>query len=259
MIPPILPIALTTFREAIRAKLTAIIGAFACFCLGLSVVAASLTLGWPIRIVADIALSGMNLAVVAIAISLGISSTSREIERRTAFYLLARPIPRWSLLLGKAIGIGGATSAVLLPLTALVAGLLAAFSHEGGIFYPVTSYLAAVALIWLRAMVLGAIAVAAASCMAPTVSAILTTTVAIGSYLTAEARLLLRQTSGTAWIGEVVYYLLPDFAALDGLANLIHGQPIWTPLTTVAAVQAVLYTAFVLFVGCVAFSRRELG
>lgn len=253
-------LAMTTLREAVRAKLTGVIIAFSCFCLILSTVAASLTLGWPIRIVADIALSGMNFALAAIAITVGITSTAREIDRRTALYVLAKPIPRATLVVGKTAGIALATTAIFIPLSVLIAGLLAAFSHEGGIYYPVGSYLGVVGLIWFRAIVLGVIAVVTASCFAPTIAAIVCITIGIGGYFAADTRALLGQYGGTnAIIGDVIYYLFPDFAALDGLANLVHGNAVFTPATLTAGVQAGIYALFILLLGCTLFQRREIA
>lgn len=260
MIRSIALIGLTTFREAVRAKITAVLVAFVVFCLLLAVIVANLTLGWPIRIVADVALTATSIVSTTIALVLGIASTAREIDRRTALYILARPIQRSAFILGKFAGIGAAATAILFPLAGLVAILLAIFSHSGGIYFPLASFAGLIALIWIRTIVVCAVAVATGASVAPTISAIMTLTVAFGGYFSHGARTLLSQQGwSSAFLGEVIYHLLPDFAALDGLARMVHGQSVWTRVTTSAAIHALCYVAFVQLVGCLVFRRRELS
>jgi Cu-processing system permease protein len=100
----ILAIALNTYREAIRARI--LIGVFA---LGLatcaySLVVATLSLHNEARVVADLGSAGLSLYGVIIAIILGSTSLHRELEYKTVFPILSRPIRRWEYLVGKYLG-----------------------------------------------------------------------------------------------------------------------------------------------------------
>jgi ABC-type transport system involved in multi-copper enzyme maturation permease subunit len=101
----ILTIALNTYREAVRARL--LLGMFA---LGLatclySVLVASLSLRDEERVIADLGAESLSFYAVAIAILVGSSSLYRELEHKTVFPILSRPIRRWEYLVGKYAGI----------------------------------------------------------------------------------------------------------------------------------------------------------
>ncbi len=100
----ILTITLNTYREAVRARL--LLGVFA---LGLatcaySLVVATLSLHNEARVVADLGAAGLSLYGVVIAIVLGSTSLYRELEYKTVFPILSRPIRRWEYIVGKYLG-----------------------------------------------------------------------------------------------------------------------------------------------------------
>ncbi|MGD0678303.1 MAG: ABC transporter permease subunit [Polyangiaceae bacterium] len=104
MIGRIVSIALNSYREAVRARV--LIGVFA---LGLatcfwSVVVGSLSLHNDERVVADVGSASMSLYGVVIAIVLGSSSLYHELEHKTIYPILSRPIRRWEYLVGKYLG-----------------------------------------------------------------------------------------------------------------------------------------------------------
>ncbi len=97
-------IALNTYREAVRARL--LLGLFA---VGLatcaySVIVATLSLHDEERVIADLGAASLSLYGVVIAIVLGSSSLYRELEHKTIFPILSRPIRRWEYLVGKYAG-----------------------------------------------------------------------------------------------------------------------------------------------------------
>ena len=104
MIVRVLAIALNTYREAVRARL--LLGVFA---LGLATCAYSLIVGTlslhnERRVIADIGAASFSLYGVVVAIVLGSTSLYRELEHKTVFPILSRPIRRWEYLLGKYLG-----------------------------------------------------------------------------------------------------------------------------------------------------------
>jgi ABC-2 family transporter protein len=104
MLSRISTIALNTYREAVRARL--LLGVFA---LGLatcaySAIVASLSLHNEARVVADLGAASLSFYGVIVAIILGSTSLYRELEHKTIFPILSRPIRRWEYLLGKYLG-----------------------------------------------------------------------------------------------------------------------------------------------------------
>ncbi len=97
-------IALNTYREAVRARI--LIGLFVLSLLtaGYALVVATYASRSALRIVSDLTTLGMSLYAVLVAVVMGASSLYRELEQKTIFPILARPIRRWEYLLGKVMG-----------------------------------------------------------------------------------------------------------------------------------------------------------
>jgi ABC-type transport system involved in multi-copper enzyme maturation permease subunit len=122
-------IALNTYREAVRARV--LLGVFG---LGLasvlySLVVATLSLHNEARVVADLGAAGMSLFGVVVAVILGSTSLYRELEHKTVFPILSRPIRRWEYVVGKYFG---AVLTVAVFIAADCAAVLSALAIEGG-------------------------------------------------------------------------------------------------------------------------------
>jgi ABC-type transport system involved in multi-copper enzyme maturation permease subunit len=98
-------IAINTFREAVRDKVLYGVLGFACAVLLLTLALAELSLHQQRRVVLDVGLASISLFSVVIAIFLGSSLLYKEIERKTLYVILPKPIRRWEFLLGKYAGI----------------------------------------------------------------------------------------------------------------------------------------------------------
>ncbi len=97
----IMTIALNTFKECIRDKILYNLLIFAMLMIGLSAFLSKLAIGVQIRIVKDIGLASISIFGVLIAIFLGIGLVSKEIDRRTIYTILSKPVQRYSFLLGR--------------------------------------------------------------------------------------------------------------------------------------------------------------
>ncbi|MGH7272144.1 MAG: ABC transporter permease, partial [Polyangiaceae bacterium] len=104
MISRISAIALNTYREAVRARL--LLGVFVCALAtaAYALVVATLSNGNDTRVVADLGAASISFFGVLIAIVIGSTSLYRELEHKTIFPILSRPIRRWEYLLGKYFG-----------------------------------------------------------------------------------------------------------------------------------------------------------
>ncbi len=102
----ILAIALNTFREAVRDRVLYVVLALASAVLLFTLALAELSLDQQRRVVRDIGLASISLFSVLVAIFLGSSLLYKEIERKTLYVILPKPIHRWEFLVGKFFGIG---------------------------------------------------------------------------------------------------------------------------------------------------------
>jgi ABC-type transport system involved in multi-copper enzyme maturation permease subunit len=104
VVPRILTIALNTYREAVRARLLLGVFAVALATCVYSLLVATLSLHNESRVVADLGAASLSLYAVLVAVVLGSTSLYRELEHKTIFPILSRPLRRWEYLLGKYFG-----------------------------------------------------------------------------------------------------------------------------------------------------------
>lgn len=98
-------ITLNTFREAVRDRVLYAVLGFACAVLFFTLALAELSLHDQARVVADVGLASISMFSVMIAIFLGSSLLYKEIERKTLYVILPKPVQRAEFLLGKYFGI----------------------------------------------------------------------------------------------------------------------------------------------------------
>ncbi|HEY8429085.1 MAG TPA: ABC transporter permease subunit [Sandaracinaceae bacterium] len=130
--PRVWAIAINTFREAVRDKVLHGVLGFACAVLLFTLALAELSLHQQRRVVHDVGLASISLFSVVIAIFLGSSLLYKEIERKTLYVILPKPIRRYEFLLGKYFGIAvtavvfiAIMGAIQLWVTAIQAGAAA--------------------------------------------------------------------------------------------------------------------------------------
>ncbi len=129
MLSRISAIALNTYREAVRARLLLGVFALSLATSAYSLVVASLSLGNEARVVADLGAASFSLYGVIVAIVLGSTSLHRELEYKTIFPILSRPIRRWEYLIGKYLG---AVLTVLVFVAVEMAAVLSMLAIETG-------------------------------------------------------------------------------------------------------------------------------
>ena len=134
----VMAIAFNTFREAIRDRILYGFLFFAICIILFSLVLGQLSINQQVRTTVDVGLAGISLFSVLIAVFVGINLLNKEIQKRTIYPVLSKPVGRASYLLGKFFGIAGVLAAqmglmlvVFIPLVvyqggAVTAGLLTA-------------------------------------------------------------------------------------------------------------------------------------
>src|SRR5918912_3627686 len=101
----IIPIALNTFRESVRDRVLYNLILFVLLLVGASIFLGELSMSQESKIIVDIGLSAMRIFGVLIAIFIGIGLVYKEIDKRTVYSLLAKPLHRYEFILGKYFGL----------------------------------------------------------------------------------------------------------------------------------------------------------
>ena len=247
-------IAHNTFREATRDRVLAGVLVAGVVLLLLTQALAPLALGEAQRLTVDLGLSGISILGLLVIVMVGASLVGKEIERRTIFNLLSRPISRPAYLIGKWIGLAGALWVLVAVLAAGLWGVLAVrglASHGPAV--ATAAYLAG-----LELTVLTAVAVMFSALSTPVLSALYT----LGLYCVGQWRYDLRAFARQ----------FPDtlHGAVDVVANLVPNLPLFNARSLAAAGQvvdplhlglatlyALVYSACALSLAAAAFESRD--
>ena len=150
----IFAIVWNTFREAVRNKILYSLLFFAVLIILSALAIGNLTLHEEVRTIRDIGLFGIDLFGVIIAIFVGVNLLYKELDLKTVYTILPKPLWRWEFVLGKWLGM-----LLTLAVQMLVMGLVLAIilAVEGARFDVPTAK--AVWLLYVNVMVVTSIAV----------------------------------------------------------------------------------------------------
>src|SRR5262245_11226924 len=109
-------IAMLTFKEAVRNKILYLLVVFALLLMSFSWIIGGLTVGDEMKIVKDLGISSIHFFGVLITILIGINLIFREMEKRTIYLILSKPVKRYQFLLGKFLGLAMILLLVLITL-----------------------------------------------------------------------------------------------------------------------------------------------
>ncbi len=250
----ILTIAQMAFTETVRDKILYSILVFALAMIGSSTILVTLSVGGEGRIVKNLGLACITLFGLFIAVFIGINLVSREIERRTIFSLLSKPVRRAEFLVGKFLGLG-LTLAVNLGIMA--AGLMVlAWALED---HWTPRILLAAGFTLVELLVLTATAILFSTFSTPTLSAIYTLLVFVIGRLSADLMAFATQFGGASLKAMAVglYYLLPNLSRFN-LSGAVANDLLLDPGTlALTAIYGALYAAALLAIAIAVFQRRD--
>ncbi|MEB3294253.1 MAG: ABC transporter permease [Synechococcales bacterium] len=207
------------------------------------------------KILPDVGLAAMQVLGVLLAIFVGTGLVNKEIEKRTVFVLIAKPVSRVEFILGKHLGL----TAVLGVLVIAMVGIYAIALQAKQVAFVGQDLLLHAGLLWLQLSLVTAIAIG----FGVFTSSLLATLMTFGVYLMgilSNDLVTLGRASKNPTVEQVtryLYYVLPDLSKLDLKNQLVYNliPPIETILTNVG--YGLLYIVLVLTTASFIFSRRE--
>lgn len=247
-------IALNAFRESLRDKILYNLVLFAGLLIGLSVLLADLSITEHHKVIADMGLAAINLIGVIIAIFVGVSLVNKEIERRTIYTIMARPISRTFFIMGKYLGLA-------LTLFVNMAIMMAVFLATLWLYHvPVErSLFQAVELIFVEILVVTAIALFFSTFSSTTLSAIFTLGLYVIGHLTADLRSVVANSESEAVkaVVDLLYYLCPNLEMLNIKGQAAVGILVAPEYLMLASLYGVLYAGVLLTGACLVFQQRD--
>ncbi len=254
MMQQFLALTFNGFREARRNRVTVVVGAFAIGLLVASTLLTNLSISTFDRVLTDFGIGIMSIVLVMLAVFLSSGMLAREIERKTLFLIVSKPISRALFLCARFAG-NMLTLGVLLVLMGAL--FIAQIALYGTLI--TQAQFVAIGMLFFELLVLSSIGFAMSSFSSQMVSA----TVTVGAYFAGHLGGDLYELSRKAeepllqWVGKAVYYALPNLSRLNYRMQATYEIP--TPLGELAPhmLYAVGYTTVMIVIAITLFSRRD--
>jgi len=260
-------IALNVFKESVRDKVLYNLVFFAVLLIAVSFLLGQLTAGQDMKIIKDLGLAAMSWFGLFIAVFIGIGLVSKEVERKSIYSLLSKPIRREELVIGKYLGL------VLTLLVNISIMTLAYYLVLGGMAWMAGGWhlpiweapamdprlLKAIVMILLQLMMVTAIALLFSTFSTPLLSAALTFGLYIVGHFNADLKTFetIVDSKPLIYLAKTLYYLLPNFAALDIKAQVVHGQPVPLGGLLMNTAYALTFIGALLTAATLIFRRRD--
>lgn len=258
---PILVITLNTFRESVRDKVLYNLLFFVLLLVSASLLIAELSLNQEQIIIARMGLSSMLFFGVLIAIFIGTALVYKEIERRTIYTILSKPLHRYQFLLGKFFGLSLTLLVNCLVMLAAVLIALAALSYQSRGYIGINwGILPAGLLIYLELIMVVAVALLFSSFSSPVLSTVFSVIFYIIGSLSQDLLLIARTTRFVPgkYLLTGFYYILPNFSNFNYINIIAHDSAfISYSRILYALLYALLYTSLLLLITLLTFQRRN--
>lgn len=250
-------IAFNTFREAVRDRVLYNLIVFALLMIGAALLFGQISVGIHMIVLINLGLTAISVFGVVIAIFIGIGLVSKEIEKKTLYTVLARPVRRWEFILGKFFGLVG---------TLVVNTLFMALGFFTGIVYLAHRFHAsdvylvvALYFIVLQFIVVTAVALLFSSFSTPLLSALFTLAIFVIGTFAEDLRSFADMAHGpTKWLATGMAHVVPNFSALNVISSVAHQQPVAGTLIVYNSAYAALYATFAIAAAALIFEYRNL-
>jgi ABC-type transport system involved in multi-copper enzyme maturation permease subunit len=260
-------VALAVFRESVRDRVPLTIVCFGVLLVAASYLISQLTAGQDLKIIKDLGLSAVSLLGLLIAVIIGIGLVAKEVEKRSIYSLLSRPLTREQLILGKYAGlvmtlvVNIGAMAIAFYLVLLYQQLTWPASQQAVWEAPATDprLMIAIALIFAELMLVTAVALFFSTFARPITAILLTLGLWVAGHFNADLRHFeqIVDSPVAAWLARGAYYVLPNLAPFDVKAEVVHGVPVAASHVTLTLAYAVVYITMLLLAAMAVFRRRD--
>lgn len=257
MIGRVASIARNTFKESVRERVLYNLVVFALLLIGAAILFGSISVGIEQIILVNLGLSSIAVFGLLMAIFIGIGLVWKEIDRRTIFSILSKPVRRSEFILGKYLG---------LLLTLLInTGIMTLGFYAALLYQKRTLALAdlvaleAVYFILLQLAIVVGLALLFSCISTPVLSAVFTFSLYVVGNFLADIRWFGQET-GSALVETLtsgIYYLLPNFGDFNVISQIAHGESVPGYLLISNSLYALLYVSILVSAAILVFEERE--
>ena len=248
-------VATNGFREVMRDRIFFTIGFYALIMTAAWLLLPAISGAAQDKILADIGPASASLLGVVIAIFVGTGLINQEIEKRTVFMLVTKPLTSAEFIIGKHLGL----SAVLAILVAGMTMIYLIMLNLAHINYQLTPLLLTSLFLFLELCLIAAAALLFGVFTSSLLATLLTFSLYLVGHLSESMVKLAGITKNPAFeqLTDNLYLILPDLSRLDLKNDAVYGVLPQPDVLLINAGYAVIYTAVLLALTTVVFARKE--
>jgi ABC-type transport system involved in multi-copper enzyme maturation permease subunit len=251
-------VATNTFREALRDRVLYNLVIFALLMMGAAILVGQISIGIEQSVIISLGLTAISVIGIFIAVFIGVGLVSKEMDKRTLYALLAKPVERWQFLLGRYVGL---VMTLTVNTGAMAVGLYVALwtvKHplEKSAWY----LLVAVYLILLKLALIVALAMLFSCFTTPFLAILFTVGIYISGVFAEDLRTMqaVDLSPQTMKLFRGISYLLPNFENFNVMGAVANERGVPQTLVWHDTWYAIAYCGMVLAAAAMVFSRRNL-
>ncbi len=250
-------IAINVFREVIRDRILYLIGFFAIALMAIASLLPYVAANTQDKILLDVGLAALGLFGLVTAVFVGTGLVNKEIEKRTVFVLIAKPISRSDFIVGKHLGLTAVLAALVGAMMLIYLGVLLL----NGVSFPFWSILLAVIYQLIELSLITAVAILFGVFTSSILAIVLTFAIYLMGHFSRDL-VGFGQISENATIEritEIAYLVLPDLSRLTWRNEAVYGFDLFpSPLAMLGhGLYGIVYAGLLLAIATFVFSRKE--
>lgn len=248
-------IANYTLKEILKSKILINVLLLGLALLVVTFVAYSFTYGDPGRVALDFGLGTLSISSIGIAIFIGVGLLSNEIESRTVYMIISRPVPRYTFIFGKILGLSAVLGINLLILSFLT---FAVFLFTGGSLD--STILLSVFFIGIESILMLLVVSTLSLLTSKTLTVVLSISVYIVGHAINQTQLISAVKDNVALTSllEVYQFILPAFYKLNLKEFVLYKSSIELSYILNSLLYTFIYGTMLVVLSIFIFNRKNL-
>ncbi|MGQ9844007.1 MAG: ABC transporter permease [Spirochaetota bacterium] len=243
-----------TFKESLRQKIMLLLVIFSVLLIIVSLFLEPFALGESPKLLRDFGLAVSSLFGVLVVIIIGSTLIHKDIEKRTIYTVIVKPIRRSEIILGKFLGLFLLIALLMSAMT--VIHQIVIFIYEGTFDFNI---LLALPFSLLEIMVILGILLMFSSFSSATLTSIMGVIFYVIGHSANDLKLFADTTkvNTVKYLAYVFYYILPNLENFNLRLELVHKLPLVTDQLIFSMCYGFIYTIFLIYLAILIFERRE--